>query len=183
MTDFNPYAPPASDVSYGASGPNRTEGAWRDGDRLVVQTMGCELPDRCVVCNGPARGYRLKKTFFWHSPAVYLTLLIGALIYVILAAIVRKKVTVGLGLCEEHRARRRTGLLVGWLGFLGSFVLMVVGIATSSPPILILPAVLGMIGLPIAGMLLARVAYPTKIDDRYAWLKVGQPFLDSLPGL
>jgi hypothetical protein len=42
---------------------------------------------------------------------------------------------------------------------------------------------IGMIVLPIVSLFLARVAYPTKIDDQYAWLKVGQPFLDSLPPL
>jgi hypothetical protein len=181
MTDFNPYAPPASDVSFGPPGSDRAEGAWRDGDRLVVHTMGCALPDRCVVCNAPARGYRLTKTFYWHSPAVYLTLLIGALIYVIVAAIVRKKVTVGLGLCEEHRARRRLGLIIGWVGFLGSFALMIALAVAGSAALMV--GMVGMIVLPIVSLFLARVAYPTKIDDHYAWLKVGQPFLDSLPPL
>lgn len=28
---------------------------------------------------------------------------------------------------------------------------------------------------------MARTAYPSKIDDHHVWLKVGQPFLDSVP--
>jgi hypothetical protein len=181
MQDYNPYAPPASDLE---PGPGQSSGggayAWRQGDLLLIHTHGGALPDRCVVCNAPANGYRLRKTFAWHPPEYYLTVLAGVLIYVIVAMFTRKTAALALGLCEQHRVRRRNALIVAWGGFALSFVLMFVG-ATNDSAALMLGSVVGMGVLPIVGGLMARVASVSKIDDGHAWLRVGRPFLESLP--
>lgn len=184
MSNYNPYAPPAagfppqSAMPPGGAmpGPSDTN-AVRQGDLLVIPAKGAMFPDRCIRCNAPAGGYKLKRVFMWHPPAVYFTILAGLLIYAIVAVITRKSATTHVGLCPAHRARRRNGLLLAWLGCIGSFALMIVGARAGGAVILL--GLLGMIGCPVAGILMAKVATPSKIDDHWAWLKVGKPFLDS----
>ena len=183
MSELNPYAPPG-DSGPGRDEPTGDEGtnAYQQGGLLLVPAFSARLPDRCVVCNAPAPGYRLQKTFYWHPPAVYLALMLGALPYVIAAAITRKRAHLALGLCGEHRARRRNGLFLAWGGFVLGLVVMFAGaMSDNSAPEGLLAGIALMIVLPITGGIMARVATPKRIDDHYAWMKVGQPFLDSLP--
>lgn len=44
----NPYQPPLAEVSA------KSQGAWRDGDLVVVASDGV-LPNRCVFCNRPSK--------------------------------------------------------------------------------------------------------------------------------
>jgi hypothetical protein len=178
---LNPYAPPQA---IGGVPTGGLDGVWREHDVVVVQRQGAVLPDRCVNCNAPANGFRLQKTYYWHHPAWYLLIFVSILIYAIVAMIVRKSATVALPLCATHRARRRNGLLIGWLGFLGGLALLLFGAAALDPPqvpLAVIPGLLAMIVCPIVGAVLATVARPTKISDVYAWLKCGQPFVESLP--
>jgi hypothetical protein len=95
--------------------------------------------------------------------------------------VVRKRATVDLGICDEHRAKRRTYIWLTWglvlLGVAGFFVAIMVDDGT--------PAALGFLVLLsgiIFGVISTRVAYPTKIDDRFVWLKgVNKDYLDLLP--
>jgi hypothetical protein len=80
---------------------------WRS-DKLLVAAPGAELPDRCVKCNAPAGGRRLKRTLYYHHPAIYLLLLCNLIIFAIVALIVRKRAVLQIGLCEHHLARRNT---------------------------------------------------------------------------
>ena len=83
------------------------------------------LPNRCIKCNEPA-GRTLKRTLSWHHPALYFSIFGGALIYVLLALILRKTAIVEIGLCEDHSAVRRRDIAITWtLGLLsvGSFYL------------------------------------------------------------
>ena len=77
---------------------------------LVVSTFDHEFPDRCVICNCPAEGFRLKRTAYWHPGWVYLLILISIVIYAVVALIVRKSVRLEYGLCPKHKARRVTGI-------------------------------------------------------------------------
>jgi hypothetical protein len=72
-------------------GPDTFWGAWREGDVLVLSKQHHVLPDRCVKCNAPAAGHRWEKRLYWHHPLIYLSLLAGALIYVVIALIARKE--------------------------------------------------------------------------------------------
>jgi hypothetical protein len=181
MAEPNPYAPPADfgPVPSGTAGAPETN-VSRQGSVALLPVYGSVFPDRCVVCNAPAGGYRLRRTLYWHHPAIYLSILGGLLVYVILATVMRKSALVELGLCERHRARRRNGLILACGGFLLALIAMF-WCAWNSSAGGIFAGIGLMVVLPIAGGLLARVASPTRIDDRWVLLKVGQPFLDSLP--
>ena len=96
----------------GASDPG--QGMMRAGHVLAMNRFGATFPDRCVVCNQPANGYRVTKTLYWHPPAVYFAILAGVLIYAIIALIVRKEASVSFGLCPEHKKRRHTGFAIAW---------------------------------------------------------------------
>jgi hypothetical protein len=175
----NPYAPPLADSDFGTpSFGGASGGLQREGDLLLIPAMGVSFPPRCVVCNQPGH-HRLKRTLYWHPPAYYLIICAGWLFYVIVALIVRKSASFEIGLCDEHAARRRNGILIGWLGGVGCLVAGIALIETS--PALMLVLVVAAFAAMIGGLLMARTVQPARIRDGWAWIKVGRPFLDSLP--
>lgn len=184
MPELNPYAPPADDVApprkgKGKSKKSRTR-AFREGDHAVVPVDDPRLPKRCVVCNERVSGERIRRTLTWHPQWVYATIFIGALIYVIVAAVTRKSATVEHALCEAHAARRRNGLFLLFGGLAGGLVLMVLGAVSNTGSLVALGSI-GMMGCIIAGAIMARTLTPAKIDEHYIRLNVGPPFLESLP--
>jgi hypothetical protein len=187
MSDQNPYAPPTHDDQEPlprkkSKAPRKGKKilAWREGDCAVMNNDAARLPKRCVVCNGPIDGERTQRQFMWHPPWVYATILVAPILYGVVAAIVRKSARVEVGLCYQHKTRRTNGLILAWGGVLFSLALIVIGAGTSTSALLFF-GLLTMVVLPIAGGRMARVAYPSKITDTQIWLKVGQPFLESLP--
>lgn len=155
-------------------------GVWRDNHTLVM-SKDAALPDRCVKCNSPANGLRLKRTLYWHNPIYYVLLFAGILIYFIVAMIVRKTAIVHVPLCETHLGRRRASLIIGWLLIalgLGGFIMAIAGNYGT-------PAFLGALSLLVGfvfAIAAARTVLPTKIDDRFVWLKgVNRDYLNQLP--
>ena len=174
----NPYAPPSLEADHEpvALG-GATYGLRREGGLVVIPVLGAQFPDRCVVCNQPA-ARRLRRKLYWHPQGYYMLIFVGALIYVIAALIVRKSATFDMCLCEAHAKRRQTGILLGWVGF-PACVLGLIAFGGESG-VLVLAFVLGLIGFPVAAIIMTQVISARRIDTRHAWLKVGQPFLDSL---
>jgi hypothetical protein len=155
-------------------------GVWRDQKKLVM-SKDATLPQWCIKCNAPTNGLVLKRKLTWHHPAIYLILLVAALIYVIVAMVVRKRATVEIGLCEKHLAKRRQGLWITYLLFflgVGGFVL---AIAAEDVTYLLVGVVL-LLASVIFALAAVRIVLPTKIDDRFVWLKgVNEDYLDRLP--
>jgi hypothetical protein len=156
-------------------------GVWQDKSTLVMSKEAA-LPDRCVKCNSPANGLRLKRNLYWHNPIYYLLIFGGVLLYLIVALIVRKSATVNIPLCEAHLARRRHMLIAGWLVFLllgiGGFIVAIAG----NEPTLALLGVLGFFAGLILLIIAARTVIPTRIDDRFVWLKgINSDYLNGLP--
>ncbi len=121
------------------------------------------------------------RSFTWHDPGWYLLILLMLVVYIIVGLIVRKKVTLALGLCMAHRQRRN---VLNWSGF-GMFVL---GIACIYAAVQIEHEPLGWTGLLIliASVITAVVAgrslAPVGIDHAEARFRgAGKAFLDSLP--
>ena len=170
-----PYASPA------AAGGHYADGAWREGNVLIVR-KNVVLPPRCVKCGAPAEGPLMKRTFYWHEPILYILILAGILIYAIVALMVRKSGVVHVGLCAAHRRRRviligtSLALIFGGLGFA-----VLAGMSDMSEliPIGILMFIAGLIPA-----LMSQFLRPQKIDDHFLWLKGCSPaFLDGLPAL
>ena len=162
------------------AGPSGAVGVWRTGTQLVTRSYN-PFPDRCVRCNAPANGYRLKRTLYWHPPAYYLFILLNLLIYAIVAMCVRNKAVVQIGLCETHRVRRKWGMLACWVGVLGGFVVFIGGLIQESGAAVVLGLVM-LVGGGIWGAVTGARVSPAKITKETVWLKgVDEKFLAQLP--
>lgn len=179
MTEPNPYAPPQVEGPMSVM-PVATGGVWRDGNILVMHKQAV-LPDRCVKCNAPADGYRLKRSLSWHQPAWFLLILVSLLIYVIVALCIRKTAKIHIGLCDEHRARRRWMIVGAWLMFFASIAAIVVAVANDLPMLALASLVL-FLGSLIWAVIISNIVGTKKIDDHYVWLKrVHAEYLSQLP--
>jgi hypothetical protein len=179
--DENPYASPVGDASYYPDTMGQSDsGLSRDG-KVLVATKNAVFPDRCVKCNAPANGYRLKRKLFWHHPAYYLFIIFcNILVYVVVALIVRKTAEYRVGVCPMHRSKRRNAILIGWGGFLLGVLMLLVGAMEESAILAIAGLVFLVVGI-ICGIAGSRIISPKRIDANYAWLRgAGLEFLDSI---
>lgn len=174
MDQRNPYAPPQAQV-VAVNGTKCT----RDGDAVVVQ-RGNDLPPRCITCNAPVKRPIKEVKLYWHSPWLYLLLLINFLVYLVVGAIVRRTVKVSPGLCEVHSAKRlRRILVVLGLG-VGSCAAAIGLLAVGDSGLAIVFFVFAVL-LLVIGMLVSRKIYAKKITKDYASLGgCKEPFLASL---
>ncbi len=183
MGRSNPYAPSkaslkAAEISHG--------GVWRDGEHVLV-AHGASLPQRCVKCNAPVDEPGRIRRVYWHHPSIYLLLLVYVIVYVIVAAIMRKTAEIDPGLCEEHARKRRQWIWIGWLGALFGLIGVPVlgammGAEGSGMGAAILAGLCCFLLFAIAGSTNARILYPKRIDANYARLKgADRRFLDGLP--
>lgn len=178
----NPFATPLSDSLERPSDANSigAREQYRLGKILIHGRSG-EFADRCVKCNAPVSGPKMKRILYWHHPAVYVVLLLNVLFYAIVAMAVRKKAEVHIGLCEEHRAKRRLAIMIGWVGSLLSLGATIAGFAANVPVV----GVIGMLAFLVAliwGIVGSRAVMPMKIDDYYVRVSgVCKAYLDALP--
>ena len=160
--------------------PPMSAGIWRDGKTLVM-TKEAFLPDRCVKCNGPANGYRLRRRLSWHEPILYVAIAIAAVLYLILALALSKRATIEFGLCQDHVRSRRNFLLTGWALFFLGLIIPVVAFTYEYRSFGLLGIFLflaAIIWLAIA----YRIANVKRIDDRYVWLTgINEQFLLQFP--
>lgn len=150
----------------------------RKENGVAVAPLNAPWPDRCVKCNTPAQGYRLKQTVYWHPAWVYLLILPGVLIYAVVAAVIRKPYTGYVGVCPKHRARRTLLRTAGVFLMLASIGSCATGLDSTAM------MGLGVFGI-VAGLVFVQIGQfvirPKKITDGYAWLKCGKAFTASLP--
>jgi uncharacterized membrane protein len=139
------------------------------------------LPDNCVKCNAPANGLRVRKKLAWHHPLLYLLIFGAALFYVILAAALSKRATVEFPLCDNHKSRRKTFLIIGLSLLALGLIVPILGFANEYVEI-------GLFGLMLFFVAVfwlvfaSRVVGVKKIDDRYAWLTgINRDFLNHFP--
>lgn len=156
-------------------------GAWRDGKWLVTSN-GAVLPDRCVKCNAPANGVRLKRTLSWHHPALYLLFLADVFLRVFFVETLSDKYArIEIGICGRHRARRRWHIAGASLVYLASALALVLGMKHNSGWLL-LAGVLLLFGSGYWVAITERIVAAKRIDDNYVWLKyVNREYLAELP--
>ncbi len=86
-----------------------TEVAYKRVGSEIALHQNAQLPQYCVKCAqrlGYGDGAVINQKMRWHHPAVYIAV-ISPLIYVILAAVLSKRFSVDVPLCNEHIAKRR----------------------------------------------------------------------------
>lgn len=150
--------------------------------RVLVMGRNALLPDRCVKCNAPAKGRRLKRDLYWHNPLIYVFLFANILIYALIAMVVRRKASVEVGLCEKHYTGRRTAIAVAWGLVLAAAASIAAGATAVDMGYMV---GVGMF-LLIAGLIYAAVKTPVvsarKIDKEYVWVNgVCKDYLALLP--
>lgn len=181
MDERNPYAPSRASLAGAAATPAKgSGGTWRDGTVLVL-VPDATLPHRCVKCNEPAQQPTKSRRVYWHSPWIYLLILLNILIYAVVALIVRRKAVIAPGLCPTHKARRRIGIAIAWTLLLAGGALLFMGAHDGNPgagaggTLLILLAV-------VVSSSVTRILRAKRIDARYVRLKgCGTAFLDTMP--
>jgi hypothetical protein len=190
MADINPYAAPQHDVVVDPLVIEPSGGVWRDGKLLVMHKQAV-LPDRCVKCNQPARGRRLKRSLSWHHPGYFLAVLAGVWVYIIVALFVRHTAKIEIGMCDVHRRKRWQAIATSWLLVLtGILAIFGGGTLIDAPanilawlgPWLIFGGIASFVGGLIYAVTVVPPVAPQKIDKEYVWLKkVDLEYLAELP--
>jgi hypothetical protein len=153
---------------------------WRQG-RTLVMRQDAELPDRCVKCNAPVNGAKLRRNLYWHHPGLYLLIFLNLLIYLIVALFVRKRAKIALGLCEKHRATRVKAIAAAWILVLLGIGLLVGGIVIENGWLGVSGVILLLAGM-IYGLIRGRIVTPRRIDKEHVWLNgVCAEYLENLP--
>lgn len=181
----NPYAAPRAKPFLDVENAEVGEGVWRDGKLLVVQ-KGAALPDRCIRCNAPAEGRRMRRQLYWHHPMLYcLHFLGGPIVYALAAVCVRQQATIDIGICRRHSAARTRSIVACWLIALASLTVIVIDIERGNPlPLVGLLALLAFLLDLCYAARLSRLIVADRIDADYAWIKKVDPaYLAELPSL
>jgi GYF domain 2 len=168
-------------MSEGAAPSGSAGSMWRMKKQLVTHSE-TPFPDRCVKCNAPANGFRLKRVLYWQHPAYYLLLLINLLILVIVVLIVRKKAILNIGLCNIHRAKRQQAIIIGWSGTLGGLALACIGGIAFKSGWLVLVGIIVFLVAAIYGGVVGPIISAAKVTKENVWVKgVHRDFLAGLP--
>ena len=176
----NPYAPPQARITARAPVLDDGSQVWREGE-LVVLTPSGDLPPRCVKCNADAEHPVKERTVYWHTPWLYVLVLVSLLIYLIVALIARKSARISPGLCSEHRKLRNNVIVGSLLAALTGIGLLVFAISDSNGGVGLLGG-LTLLAAIIFGMIKGRIVYATRIDANRISLKgCSEAFLASLP--
>lgn len=155
-------------------------GLWRQGKKIITRSE-TPFPDRCIKCNAPANGFRLKRVLYWQHPAYYLLLLCNLLVLLIVVLIVRKKAILHIGLCEAHRKQRLMAIIICIVGLLGGLGVIIAGGVMGSGWLALAGVVFFLTGA-VWGVVWGRTITPTKIDKEFVWVTgAGKAFLDELP--
>ncbi|MEY4384829.1 MAG: hypothetical protein RLY20_112 [Verrucomicrobiota bacterium] len=166
-------------MAEGIANPSIAKQVWKSKKEVVLGD-GTPLPDRCICCNEPANGYRLKRKLTY-TPNPHMALLVGVLIYAIMTRNQRKQSTVLVGMCEKHRSARKRDIILGLSGFVLGIAGLCVGAAFDNGFFAVV-GVLLMIGGIILAAVRAQVISVSKIENNIVRFKgAGKPFLASLP--
>jgi hypothetical protein len=150
-----------------------------------------DLPPVCAKCGQPAEVHP-KKTFSWHPPWVIVLILAGLLIYVIVAVILTKRMTVPLPFCERHRNYWRNRSIFIYGGLLGLLLLAVIGVIiasaldprgqdTSLGLVCVGSGVLFLVWLIAAAIMQTTSIRPNEITDRSITLVgLSRDFVDAV---
>jgi len=175
MSDINYYAAPKAKVFA----TDRATNCYRDGKFVIVPT-GSELPERCIICNEPLSSAPKSRKLYWHSPWIYLLILMNILIYAIVALIVRKKCALSPGLCSEHATRRLRRLMVVIGVGVAGLVIGFYALSHDYGQLSLISFAIAIISL-IAAIFVGRLIYANKITADFA--RIGgcqEPYLAAL---
>jgi NhaP-type Na+/H+ or K+/H+ antiporter len=88
-------------------------------------------PKVCMKCGARSTAI-VRKTFSWYPPWIGITILVALLVYIILVAVLTKRMTVPIPLCDKHKGHWTKRTLITLLGLLGVLGLVGLAIAAST---------------------------------------------------
>ena len=170
------FLPPPAAPAIVRSGSNLSIAVPMRGETVY-------LPPLCVKCGRPAAGKPVEKTFSWHRPAWYLLILIGLLVYVIVALVVRKSIRIGVPLCTEHAQRRSLWVTLSWvlplIGIADAFVLPRFNV---DPGWTVLITIVSLLSGLVIWAVVGNPIRPQSIDEfRAEFSGFCEPFLEQFP--
>jgi hypothetical protein len=157
----------------------------REG-KVLFLAKGAQLPPFCIKC-GQTATTSLKKKFYWHPTWMFVFILVGIIVYIIVALIARTRMDVQLPLCDRHSVRYRrmrtvaaTLMIVGPLLLLAAFSLPAeyTGVSAVSALAGVSLLLAGMILWLVAGQIL-RATFIGVQGGRFRG--ASEQFLDHLP--
>lgn len=189
MDEENPYAAPESVSGFApalAMSGFPSDRFYVDGNLIMCGTA-VELPEICVLTGDRDDLVKVTKTVSW-LPKWYSFLLlfglIGIIVFIVLRLTQQKKCHAGYYLSRSSRNFRRFLTGVGWLGFIGSIVFMIVAgnMEIVAAEILLVTGIVAMVGFLVMALF---GQLPIRIDRHENgvkfWLKgFKQPFFDQL---
>ncbi len=173
MEQSNPYAAPTSQLD------TFSHQCKRDGKYLILPN-GSDLPARCIKCNAPVEHDTKRITLYWHTPWLYLLILLNILIYIVIGLIARRTHSVTPYLCDSHRRQRRTRMTLGLATCFSCVALIFVGAHFQWDAIFGL-AILGALVSLLVTIFTTRRLYANKITKEYVRIGgCGEAFLASI---
>lgn len=162
---------------HGAGEGDAEAGISWDGATLVVQ-RGASMPtDRCVRCGRPADGRPIRRKLQWHHPAIYLALLVNVLVYLVIALVLTKRMTLEFGICAEDRSKRFQAMtILSLMALAGPLISVALCVGLGTEEVAGVSALVGggILLAALVGLVLCQgsinLVRPTRIDDREARL-------------
>lgn len=162
------------------------EGGWQPGQpgmwntgRQVVCARHASLPEGCVKCGAPTVERRVKK-IYWHEPWFYALLLVGPVIYGILALILRKEAQVEYGLCRRHLDDRQRLIFRATATMTISVLLFCLSYVCLNGWIALLGGI-GLVAAAIQGAIVStQPIRASRITEHYAWIEGVTPVIREM---
>jgi hypothetical protein len=170
-------------IFYSKPQPVYTSKLWRM-DKMLVARSEATFPDRCIKCNAPANGLRLKRVIHWQPSmtGVGMGAFIAIIICAIWMAIVQKKAKLQIGICRKHCVQRYWAIIIGWAGTVGGLGLMIIGTLSFNSGWCIVVGLIIFAGFAIYGGVRGQLISATMSKDEYVLVKgVCRDFLAGLP--
>jgi hypothetical protein len=174
--ETNPFAAIPSGGGFAAQGAL----ALYQVDGMVETPTGGRWPARCVVCNVAVPTADFEATLTWHPRWVTMLFFIVGFLAILAMQFAKETVRLDIGMCAVHRAQRTQRLRA----FAGTLVLGVLawfgGAAVDVTVLSVLGLFASLIGL--VGVVVVRPPLRVqRVEGDIAWIRVGAPFLASLP--
>jgi len=160
------------------------QGAWAQGD-LLIASHSAVLPAFCVKCGRPAQPKLMRRMSSWHQPWLYFLILVGVLIYAIVALILRKSMTLHLPLCARHLEKYRALKFAYAVLLLGCIPEMILA-GTLLPEAYVPYGIAAGLSALVAGMvclvMFNGILRAKRIDESYGYFtNASGDFLSHLP--
>jgi hypothetical protein len=188
MTPFLPRRIPELYSGAGESmsvlGTLTPQGAWASG-KLLITGHNAVLPPYCIRCGRPADPNTLSKKFSWHPQWIYFFILIAIFIYIIVALLMRRSISLQIPLCSGHLEKYKALRLASAVLLLGCIPEMVVAGNYLPEPYMgwgIAAGLLAMVAGLVCLIMFSSLLQAKRIDRHYGYFSSASPaFLQWLP--